>query len=111
MALKRIKKQRETDIIGEYHKINNISSAFDTIQVEIYSSEQDREDFKNGVFDNRFKKTDTFTNYRASLDGMIKEATELPPNCNTIADAILYFGYESLKLESDFYTSEFFENC
>ena len=111
MAFKRIKKYNENDIIGEYHKVNTINSAFDTIEVEIYASEQDRLDFKNGIFNSRFKKTDTFTNYRAGLKELILNATELPTNCNNLQDAIIHYAYVSLTSESDYYTSEYFEEC
>lgn len=111
MALKRIKKYNlDKDVIGEYHRIKNVSSAFDTIAVEIYSSEQDRQDFKNGVFDSRFKKTDQFTQYRSNLKEMI-ETSEFPANCNNIFEAINHFAYICLKTESDYYTAEYFEDC
>jgi len=110
MALKRIKIQNENQVIGEYHKINNISSAYDTIQVEIYSSEQDRLDFKNGVFDSRFKKTDSYTCYRAGLKDVILN-NGLAEGTTNLYDSIIAYGYQSLKVESDFYTAEYFEDC
>jgi hypothetical protein len=111
MALKRIKIQNENnEVIGEYHKINNVNSEYDTISIEIYSSEQDRIDFKNGVFDSRFKKTDSYTCYRAGLKDVIL-TNGLAVGSTNLYDSIIAYAYLSLKTESDFYSEEFFENC
>lgn len=110
MALKRIKIQNDSQILNEYHKINTVNSEFDTINIEIYSSEQDRLDFKNGVFDSRFKKTDSYTCYRAGLKDLILN-NGLAPNTTNLYDSIIAYAYQSLRLESDFYSEEFFENC
>lgn len=117
MALKRIKMQKnnngenlDNQILNEYHKINTVNSEFDTISIEIYSSEQDRLDFKNGVFDSRFKKTDSYTCYRSGLKDVILN-NGLAVGSTNLYDSIIAYAYESLKVESDFYTSEFFEDC
>jgi len=111
MDLKRIKIQNENnEVIGEYHKINNVNREYDTISIEIYSSEQDRLDFKNGVFDSRFKKTDSYTCYRAGLKDVILN-NGLAEGTTNLYDSIIAYGYESLKVESDFYTAEYFEDC
>jgi hypothetical protein len=110
MALKRIKKQDEEDIVGEYHRVSNVRADFETIRIVIYRSESDRQDFKNGAFDNRFGKTEEKAEYRAGLKAKIENGG-LAPNATTIGDSIKAYAYESLKEESDYYSSEYFEDC
>lgn len=110
MALRRIKKHVDTDIIGEYHRVDHVRGDFDNIRITVYKTEQDRQDFQNGIFDNRFGKTEGRTEYRACLKSLIED-NGLAPNATTIGDSIKAYAYEALKQESDYYSSEYFEDC